>query len=376
MSKKRIPWWQPAVGDEELGLLAEVLQSNFLNDGEFTTRLEQAVADRLGSRHAVGVTSGTTALYVSLAALDIGPGDEVVVPDITFIATANAVTMTAATPVLADVLPDTLNLDPAAFEAAITPRTKAVIPVHISGRSADMPAIKAIAERHGIAVVEDAAEALASVAHGKPLGTHGITGCFSFSPNKTIMTGQGGMVVTDDDAIAIRLRQLKDQGRPVRGTGGDDDHPVVGFNFKLTNLQSAIGLAQFARLEERIERLRNTYRCYRAGLEGVEGIQLFPFDVDGGEVPQWVDASCDRRDELDRHLAELGMDCRRFWRPLHATVPYGQPAAGFPVGATATARALWLPSAFNLTEEDINEVCSAIRDFYQSGANGPPEVKR
>ena len=372
----RIPWWQPKVGAEELRLLQEVLESNFLNDGEFTTRLEQQISERLGCRHAVAVTSGTTALYMSLAALDVGPGDEVVVPAITFIATANAVTMAGATPVLVDVLAGTLNMDPAAFEAAITPRTKAVMPVHISGRSADMPAILAIARRHGIAVVEDAAEALKSTAHGSALGTHGALGCFSFSPNKTITTGQGGMIVTNDDALVIRLRQLKDQGRPVRGTGGDDEHPVVGYNFKLTNLQAAIGLAQLERLDGRVARMQDTYRRYRDGLAGVAGVRLFGFDVDAGEIPQWVDAECDRRDELDSHLAALGMDCRRFWRPLHQTAPYRQPDEAFPVASVITDRSLWFPSAFTLTDADIDEVCGAVRDFYGQSDRAPNDASR
>jgi len=147
-----------------------------------------------------------------------------------------------------------------------------------------MPGLVAIAEKHGIAVVEYAAEALLSTGYGRSLGTHGVMGCFSFSPNKTITTGQGGMVVTDDDALEVRLRQLKDQGRPVRGTGGDDEHPAVGFNFKLTNLQAAVGLAQLDRIDARVERMRNIYRQYEAGLAGVDGITLPGFDLDAGEI--------------------------------------------------------------------------------------------
>ncbi len=368
MTEKRIPWWMPEVGDEESRLLGEVVASNFLNDGEYTTRFEQRLAERLGCRHAVAVTNGTSALTLALAALGVGPGDEVIVPDVTFIATANAVTLAGAKPVLADVEAGSLNLDPAAFEAAITPRTRVVIPVHVSGRAADMPRIGAVADKHGIAVVEDAAEALLSTRYGRPLGTHGVLGCFSFSPNKTITTGQGGMVVTDDEALHVRLRELKDQGRPVRGTGGDDEHPTVGFNFKLTNLQAAVGLAQLDRIDARIERMRGIYRQYEAGLAGVEGIALPGFDLDAGEIPQWIDIVCDRRDELDRHLAGLGMECRRFWHALHTTAPYGCPAERFPVAAALVPRALWLPSAFTLSEADVDEVCRAVRTFNEAAA--------
>ena len=368
MAEVRIPWWMPEVGDSERRLLLEVVDTNFLNDGEYTTRFEKRIAERLGCRHAVAVTNGTAALYLALAALDVGPGDEVVVPDVTFIATANAVTMTGATPVLADVDASSLNLDPAAFERALTPRTKAVAPVHVSGRGADMPAITSLAERHGVAVVEDAAEALLSKSHGRILGTHGAMGCFSFSPNKTITTGQGGMVVTDDDELHVRLRQLKDQGRPVRGTGGDDEHPAVGYNFKLTNLQAAVGLAQLDRIDARVERMRGIYRQYAAGLADVEGIAFPGFDLDAGEIPQWVDVVCDRRDELDRYLAGLGMDCRRFWHALHTTSPYRRSAEAFPVASEDVPRALWLPSAFTLSEADVKEVCAGVRTFYGGAA--------
>ena len=368
MTQKRIPWWMPEVGEQESRLLREVVASNFLNDGQYTTRFETQIAQRLGCRHAVAVTNGTSAITLSLIALSIGPGDEVIVPDVTFIATANAVALAGAKPVLADVDAGSLTLDPASFEALITPRTRAVIPVHLSGRAADMPQLVAIAEKHGIAVVEDAAEALLSTRYGRPLGTHGVLGCFSFSPNKTITTGQGGMVVTDDDALHVRLRQLKDQGRPVRGTGGDDEHPTVGFNFKLSNLHAAVGLAQLDRIDARVERMRSIYRQYAAGLAGVEGIRLPGFDLDAGEIPQWIDIVCDRRDELDRHLAGLGMECRRFWHALHTTAPYRRPAEQFPVATAVAPRALWLPSAFTLSDADVEEVCRAVRTFRAAAA--------
>ena len=216
---RSLPWWLPEVTGAEEALLREVLESNYLNEGEFTERFERAVARRVGAKHAVATTSGTSALFLSLAAAGVGPGDEVLVPDVTFIATANAVSLAGAKPVLVDIDPHNLCMDPAAMEAAITARTKAVVPVHISGRAGHLPRLVAVARARGLALIEDAAEALGSSLLGTSLGTYGLAGCFSFSPNKTITTGQGGMVVTDDDALVIRLRELKDQGRPVRGTG-------------------------------------------------------------------------------------------------------------------------------------------------------------
>ena len=222
---RKIAWWEPRIEAEEPRLVAEVLESNFTNDGAVTSQFENAIAARLDVAHAVGVTSGTAALFLALKALEISHGDEVIVPDITFVASANAVTMTGARPVFVDVDPDSLNMSPEAIPAVITPNTKAIMPVHVSGRGANMVEIMAIADAYGLRVVEDAAEAFASRVDLGYLGGVGDMGCFSFSPNKMISCGQGGAVITDDSDLHRRLRQLKDQGRPVRGTGGDDAHP-------------------------------------------------------------------------------------------------------------------------------------------------------
>jgi perosamine synthetase len=224
----------------------------------------------------------------------------VLVPDVTFIATANAVTLAGATPVLVDVDADTLTIDPSALERAMTPRTKAVIPVHVSGRAAAMGAILEASRRLGIAVVEDAAEALLSKHEGRCLGTFWRRGMLFVLPQQDHHHGQGGLVVTDDERLAVRLRELKDQGRPVRGTGGNDVHAVIGFNFKMTNMQAAIGVGQLARLEARAAHMRDIHRWYSSGLAGVQGIRVLPFDVDHGETPQWVDAIADDRDRAGR----------------------------------------------------------------------------
>ena len=236
--------------------------------------------------------------------------------------------------------------------------------MHVSGRAAAIERILDIAHAHDIVVVEDAAEALRSRHRGRWLGTFGTAGCFSFSPNKTITTGQGGLIVTDDDGLVARLRELKDQGRPVRGTGGNDVHASIGFNFKLTNLQAAVGIAQLARLDARVERLAAIYREYRRGLAGQRGPRL-PFDVDGGESPQWVDALAERRDGLVEHLARFDIHCRPFWFPIHTQQPYRRPDEGFPNAMRVVPRALWLPSALSLSDEDVRTVCRRIREFYK-----------
>jgi perosamine synthetase len=356
-----LPWWEPVLGAREKLLLGDVIDSGFPNDGEWTTAFEKRVAEVCGVPYAVAVTSGTAAIFLALAASGIGPGDEVIVPDVTFIATANAVRLAGATPVLVDVRVSDLNIDPEAVERAITPRTRAVVPVHVSGRASDMPALASIATRHSLRIVEDAAEAFGSRLGGRALGSFGVAGCFSFSPNKTVTTGQGGMVVTSDPEAHQCLRELKDQGRPVRGTGGADEHVSLGYNFKLTNLQAAVGLAQMEALAERLEHQRQLYAWYQEGLEGVAGVRLLEFDVAGGEVPQWVDALVDDRDAVHDRLRDAGIATRKFWHPLHTQAPYRRDPQAFPVSAEVGAKGLWLPSALRLAREDVARVCHLIR---------------
>jgi len=363
---RRIAWWQPEMTGAEAGMVTQVLQSNYVNEGDVTAVFEKRIAELTNARHAVAVTSGTAALYLSLKALGIGAGDEVIVPDVTFVATANAVVMAGATPVLVDVDKATLNMSVPAMEAAITDRTKAVMPVHVSGRAADMDAIGRICEARGVSVVEDAAEALCSRHKGRYLGTFGRTGCFSFSPNKTITTGQGGVIVTNDDQIHGRLRELKDQGRRGRGTGGDDLHPSIGFNFKFTNLQAAVGLAQLESLATRLERIRRTSATYQEALSAVDGIRLLPFAIESGEQPQWVDALAERRDELDAFLAQNGAGCRRFWFPIHTQKPYERADTAFPNATLLCPKAIWLPSSFQMTDDDAHHVGNLIRHFYEA----------
>jgi perosamine synthetase len=348
----------------EMRMLQEVVASGFVNDGEITDTFACRLAEKLGSHHAIAVTSGTVAITSALLALGVGAGDEVLVPDVTFIATANAVTLAGARPVLVDVDPATLSMDPVAAKRSITPRTKAILPVHVSGRAGTLAAILELARAKGLPVVEDAAEALGVIAMGKPLGTHGELGCFSFSPNKTITTGQGGLVITQNSQLARRIRELKDQGRAERGTGGDDAHPVLGFNFKLTNLQAAVGLAQLGELDRRLQNMRVIGQIYRQELLDVPGIRTFPADLAGGEIPQWTDVLAERRDELVRHLHNNGMQCRKFWHPLHTHPPYRRPDSEFPVSTALGPKALWLPSAFQIDEAGVRQVCSRIKEFY------------
>ncbi|MBI3318967.1 MAG: DegT/DnrJ/EryC1/StrS family aminotransferase [Candidatus Omnitrophica bacterium] len=372
MPEPLLPWWRPQIGAVERALLNEVVDSQFLNDGDLTSRFEQQLATLLGVKYVVGVTSGTAAIFLALASLGIGPGDEVIVPDMTFIATANAVALSGASPVLVDIDPKTLTMDPEAFAQAITRRTKAVIPVHVSGRGADLPAILRIANAHGIQVVEDAAEAFLSKHQGRCLGTWGRLGCLSFSPPKLITTGQGGAVLTNDEALHVRLRELKDQGRPVRGTGGDDVHHRIGYNFKLTNLQAAVGLGQLTSVPDRLIRMQQTCRTYREGLQGSRGLSLFPFRLEEGESPQWVDASCEDRDGLVDYLRVRGAECRKFWFPLHTQAPYRRSDDRFPHSTALAPTLFWLPSALTMTDGDVAMVCGWVRECLQAKHTARP----
>jgi perosamine synthetase len=364
-SGKRVPWWQPQAIGTELQELAEVLGRHYFNEGVVAQRFEETIARKLGAKHAIATTSGTSAIFLALKAVGAGPGDEVIVPDLTFIATANAVALSGAKVVLVDVDPRKLTIDPDAFRKAITPRTKAVVPVHVSGRAADMTAILATARERGIAVVEDAAEGFMSAYQGRMLGTLGDVGCFSFSPNKVITTGQGGIMVTASAELANQLRMLKDQGRPTRGTGGDDLHPGLGFNFKLTDLQAAVGMAQLQALDERLRRQTRNYEIYAERLSGLDGIVLPGFDLEGREVPLWTDALVERRGDFDRYLEARGMGCRRFWRPVHTQATYRSADTGLENSSRCSARAIWLPSAFTLSDDDVHAVCDAIGEFFK-----------
>lgn len=362
---KRYHWWEPELTGGELDNLKAVLDSNFLNDGEVTAEFEKKLEELLNVKHVVTVTNGTAALFSSIKALDISHGDEVIIPNITFIATANAVTWAGAKPVLVDVDGDTLNIDPEKVRNAITEKTRAVIPVHVSGRPANLDEISELCRDYGLHIIEDAAEGLLSSYKGKYLGTIGDLGCLSFSPNKTITTGQGGAILTNDDALYNRLIEIKDQGRPKRGTGGDDIHNSVGYNFKFTNLQSAIGLAQLTKVVDRVRRLQRHYDIYKKSLKEVGGIRLLPFDIASGEVPQWIDAVCENRDELVNTLLKNGMHSRKFWLPINTQKPYKLDSEQFKVSLKMNSKCLWLPSAFTLNDRDIIEICNVIKKFYK-----------
>jgi perosamine synthetase len=363
--QKNIPWWHPSLGEQEKVMLGKVIDRQFPNHSIYTVEFEKKVAALAGVPYAVAVTSGTAALFLSLKAAGVGQGHEVIIPDITFIATAHAVSLAGATPVFADVHPHTLSLDPSCVERAITSRTKAVIPVHISGRSAHMKELLHMCDAYHIPLIEDAAEALGSCGE-RPLGSLGFAGCFSFTATKLVTTGQGGVIVTRDEETYYQLRALRDHGRPNRGTGAADIHDTIGYNFKFTDLQAAVGIAQLDTLQERLNKQKNLYLQYKKRLGNIPGVRLLPFDIDKGERPLWVDALAENRDSLLDFLFSKNIETRKFWYPIHRQKPYLQDDKNYPVTCEMTQKAFWLPSAISLTEDDINYVCDMIEEFYKA----------
>lgn len=363
-SRTRIPVAQPYLTETELRYVSECILTGWISSaGSYVTRFEELFASFCGSRHAVATSSGTTALHLAMVALGIGPGDEVIVPTLTFIATANAVRYAGATPVFVDSEPLTWNLDPDAVEAAITERTRAIIPVHLYGHPADMAAIMTIAERHGLAVVEDAAEAHGALCRGRRVGSIGGIGVFSFYGNKIVTTGEGGMLTTDNAEIADRVRMLRDHGmsRERRYI-----HPVLGYNYRLTNLQSAIGVAQMEKIDIVLAGRAEMARQYRQGLEGISGLAI-PAVAPWASHAFWlysilIDESHFgmSRDGLMATLSEAGIDSRPLFPCVHQQPIYNT-GEHFPVAEDLSRRGLSLPAPVGGRVEALQRVIEVIR---------------
>ena len=359
-----IPIASPDLSGKESAYVNECLESTWISSvGHFITDFEAAFAKVAGTRHAIATNNGTTALHLALVAIGIGPGDEVIVPALTYIATANAVTYCGATPVFADVEPDTMNLDPLDIERRITPRTKAIIPVHLYGHPADMTSIMAVAARHDLIVVEDAAEAHGAQVGGQPVGSLAHLGVFSFFGNKIVTTGEGGAVTTDDDALALHLRTL-------RGQGMDPERrywfPEIGFNYRMTNVAAAIGVAQLERIDQMLERRRQIGALY-AELLRTSASLVLPSERPDARRVNWLYTvlvsgfTAEQRNGLIDLLREDGIETRPVFYPLHLMPPYEtEPAGSFPVSEQLGAEGISLPTHVRLTDDDVATVCAAL----------------
>lgn len=356
-----LPVYEPWIGREELARVARCVRSGWISSiGEGLAEFEQRFASICRRRFGVSCSNGTSALHLALAAFDIGPGDEVLVPALSFVATANAVRYTGAAPVFVDVDRRSWTIDVARIEAKITARTRAIVAVHLYGQPADMTAIAEIARRRGLRVVEDAAEAHGASVRGVPVGGLGDAGCFSFYGNKMITTGEGGIVVTDDRRLAKRLRLLRDHAMsPSRRYW----HGEIGFNYRMTNLQAQVGLAQLDRLPRILARKRRIAAWYRQALAGVP-VELPP-TVPGTENIHWMfsvvlpPSRRTPRDRVARELWRRGFDSRPFFVPLPELPPY-RTAEPFPVASLLSRRGLNLPSGPLLRRRQIRAVRDAL----------------
>jgi dTDP-4-amino-4,6-dideoxygalactose transaminase len=370
-----IPIMKPWLGPEEASAAAEAVASGWVAQGPRVMAFEEEAARRAGAEHAVAVSSCTTALHLSLVVLGVGPGDEVIVPSLSFIATANAARYVGATPVFCDVEASTQNVTVETIEPVLSPATRAVIVVHQGGTPADMDAIRALCEPRGIAVIEDAACAIGATYRGRPIGGHSSLVCFSFHPRKVITTGEGGMVMTSQEAWAERMRRLREHGMSVSAAARHASRDLVieqyletGFNFRMTDIQAAVGLVQLERLDQIVERRRALAERYRRYLADVPGLEM------AGDPPYgrtnfqsfWIvlpDGFPVERDDLLRTMMEHGISPRRGIMAAHLEPAYDGAVrhAPLPVTERLTRRSLLLPLFHVMTEEQQDRVIDVVR---------------
>jgi perosamine synthetase len=358
---------EPWIDESELRELERAIQSTFVIEHDLTREFEQMTARLTGARHAIAVCNGTMAIFVCLKALGIGAGDEVIIPDLTFAATANAVILAGAEPVLCEIREDTFCIDMEKAAALVTKRTRAVIPVHLYGQSADMTAVMAFARQHELKVIEDAAEGIGVRFNGQHVGTFGDLGVLSYYGNKTVTCGEGGVVLTNDDALATAAYQLKNHGRKKKGTF---IHEGIGFNFAFTDLQAAIGIAQMKKLARIVLKKREIRDRYVEKLRELKNFLPAQIDLRCEPVFWFTSFLCDRAEELSLFLAARNIQTRGFFYPLHRQPCYADGRhirnidQDFRISEKIYERGISLPSSYSLTIEDQSFVIGQIQRFY------------
>jgi len=360
----RIPVAAPVLNGNEKQYVNDCLEANLVSSfGPYVERFEQAFAKFCGSKHAIAVSNGTVALHAALLALEIGPNDEVLVPSLTFIATANAVTYCGAKPVFVDCDPKTWTMCPQDLQRKITSRTKAIIPVHLYGLPCDMGAIKAIAQTHSLPIIEDAAEAHGAEVNGKRVGSLGRLGVFSFYGNKILTTGEGGMIVTDDDLLAKKIRHLKGQGHDPSKRYW---FTIVGYNYRMTNIAAALGLAQVEKADWHCKRRLEIAEWYSSALH--KDSRIITQKVSPGLThAQWMytirmeGCTPSSRDQIAELLAKDGIETRPVFYPLHTLPPYSwMKVDSCKTSELIAGQGLNLPTWAGLTRSDIDFVCSRL----------------
>jgi len=369
---ERIPIAGPSITQKEVDYVTDAAANAWYQDaGRYNTRFEEAFAAYLGVRHAVSLPSCTSAIHLSLAALGVGPGDEVIVPEGTWIATAAPISYVGATPVFADIDEQTWCLSPESLEACITPRTRAVIPVDLYGGMGRMDEIRAVADARGVVIVEDAAEAIGSRYHGKLAGSFGDTGVFSFHGSKTLTTGEGGMLVTDRDDLHDQVLFLRDHGR----APGEKMfwNAQVAFKYKMSSMQAALGLAQLERIDELLACKREIFEWYRQHLEPLDEVTLNAEPPETFNTYWMVTVILDpklgkTKEQIIAEMSERNIDCRPFFYPLSSLPAYDDLEAAREAHDRNTVSykispfGVNLPSALSLTQDQVASVCRALRE--------------
>jgi len=366
---REIPLSSQDITQAEIDAVVAVLRSPRLSLGPRIPEFEAEFVKRLGVKHAIACSSGTAGLHMCWRALGIGPGDEVITTPFSFIASSNSILFDGGKPVFVDIDPQTWQIDPARIEAAITPRTKAILPVDVFGVPADLDAIWAIARRHNLRVLEDSCEALGATYKGRPCGTLGEAGVFGFYPNKQMTTGEGGMVVTNNDDIAFMVRSLRNQGRDP--DGGWLAHPRLGYNYRMTDIHAALGTVQIRRLDALLAQRDRVARLYRERLADEQRLtmQRIPADCRISWFVFVVRLSDDytrpQRDALLQKLQSQGIGCNVYFPPIHLQPFYqeqvGCKAGDFPITEAVSSRTMALPFHNHLAEADVDHVVKTLR---------------
>lgn len=366
----RIPLSAPDVTAAEIEAVSAVLRTPYLSLGPKLEEFEQAAARYIGTSHAIAVNSGTSGLHLCIRALGISEGDEVIVPSFAFIAVANAPRYERATPVFVDIDPETLNLDPAKIEEAITPRTRAIVVVHTFGIPAAVTEIMEIARRHRLFVIEDACEAIGAEYEGRKVGSFGDAGVFGFYPNKQITTGEGGILVTNDPHIAELAKKLRNQGRG--GAGEWLEHEELGYNYRIAELNCALGVEQLKRIDAILARREAVAREYQRRLADHPDLELPPIALAGRRISWFVyvirlrgHCAASHRDKLLEGMASRGIACGRYFAPIHLQPVYRtQPHRCMDLTHTEfiAQRTLALPFFNSINDEQIEEVCQTLSE--------------
>ena len=357
---------EPWIDDEEKKQLEEVADSTWVTEWKKTEEFEDRFAKLSGSKHALTYCNGTMTLVAALKTLDIGSEDEVIVPNITFTATSNAIIFAGAKPVFVDVNKETFQIETSLIEEAINEKTKAIIPVHLYGQSCDMDKIMEIAKKHNLKVIEDAAQAVGVKFNGKSVGTFGSFGSFSFFGNKNMTTGEGGMLITDSDELSKKAYMFKNHGREERGTF---IHETIGLNCCITEMQAALGLSQLSKYPEITRRKLELLDSYKKGLSEISQIKFQVIDKRCSPVPWFTNIIVPDAEALQNYLKENDIQTRRIFYPLHLQPCYKDmniPKDSFPNSTFVYEHGLSLPSAVTLKEEQLKEVIQKIKEFYKN----------